>query len=67
MVAEPPRLAQNISESIMGTGLNFSSEASSMVTAAKNMITVILSMNIESTADITMNVMNMGTVLHFTR
>ena len=66
IVAEPPRFAQNISESIIGTGLNLRSCASSIVTAARNMITVILSMNIESTADITMNVMNIGIVLHFT-
>ena len=67
IVALPPRFAQNISESIIGTGLNLRSCASSTVTAARNMITVILSMNIESTAAITMNVMNIGMVLHFTR
>ena len=58
MVAEPPRFAQNTSESIMGIGLNFRSCASSTVTAARNRITVILSMNIESIADISMNVTN---------
>lgn len=66
MVAEPPRFAQNTSESIMGIGLNFRSCASSTVTAARNRITVILSMNIESIADISMNVMNSGTTLYFT-
>ena len=36
IVAEPPRFAQNISDRIIGTGLNFRSCASSTVTAARN-------------------------------
>lgn len=36
IVAEPPRFAQNISDKIIGTGLNLSSFASSTVTAARN-------------------------------
>jgi len=67
IVALPPRFAQNTSDKIIGTGLNLRSCASSIVTAARNMITVMLSINIERTADITINVMKIGTVLHFTR
>ena len=40
IVAEPPRFAQKISDRIIGTGLNFSSFASSTVTAARKRITV---------------------------
>ena len=58
IVAEPPRLAQNISDKIIGTGLNFSSLASSIDTAARNNITVILSINIASPKDIIINVIN---------
>ncbi len=60
IVAEPPRFAQKISARIIGTGLNFSSCDSSIVTAARNKMTVILSMNIASTVDRTMNVINSG-------
>ena len=60
IVAEPPRFAQNISDNIIGTGLNFNSCASSTVTAARNRMTVMLSMNIASTADIIMNVIKIG-------
>ena len=63
MVAEPPRLAQKISEMIMGMGLNFKSFASSTVTAAKNRITVMLSMNMASTAERSIKARNSGTVL----
>ena len=58
IVAEPPRLAQNISDKIIGTGLNFNSLASSIDTAARNNITVILSINIANPKDITINVIN---------
>ena len=58
IVAEPPRLAQNISDKIIGTGLNFSIFASSIDTAAKNNITVMLSINIARQKDIIMNVIN---------
>ena len=60
MVAEPPRFAQKISERIMGTGLNFRSLESSMVTAARNRITVMLSINIASTKDNTIKVTKIG-------
>lgn len=60
IVAEPPRFAQNTSDRIIGTGSNFSSCASSIVTAARNRMTVILSINIASTKDSTINVRNSG-------
>ena len=60
IVAEPPRFAQKISDSIMGTGSNFRSFASSMVTAARNRMTVMLSINIARKADISINVRNRG-------
>ena len=60
MVAEPPRFAQKISDIIIGIGLNFNKFASSTVTAARNKITVILSINIASSADIIINVINNG-------
>ena len=60
MVAEPPRFAQKISERIMGTGLNSRSLESSMVTAARNRITVMLSINIASTKDNTIKVTKIG-------
>ena len=63
IVADPPKLAQKISARINGTGVNFRSCASSTVTAARNRITVILSMNMDSTADIIMKVMKIGIVL----
>ena len=63
IVAEPPRFAQKISDKIIGTGLNFNNLASSIVTAARNKITVMLSINIASIEDITINVINKGTGL----
>ncbi len=60
IVAEPPRFAQKISDKIMGIGSNFSVCANSTVTAARNKITVILSMNMASTADIIINDRNIG-------
>ena len=66
MVAEPPRFAQKISEMIIGTGLNFNSLASSTVAAARNRMTVMLSINIARTLLITMNTMNSGTVRYLT-
>ena len=50
----------------MGTGLNFSRRANSTVAAAKNRITVILSINMARMLDITMKVMKSGIVLYFT-
>ena len=60
IVAEPPRFAQNTSAKIIATGLNFRSCESSTVTAARKRITVILSINIARTADITINVTKIG-------
>ena len=60
MVAEPPRFAQKISDKIMGIGLNFRSCESSIVTAAKNRITVMLSINIASMVDKIIKVTNSG-------
>ena len=58
IVADPPRFAQKISAIIIGTGLLFNKRQSSIVTAAKNKITVILSMNIASTNDMIIKVTN---------
>ena len=63
IVDEPPRFAQKISARMTGTGSKSSIRASSSVTAARNRMTVILSINIDSTADKTMNDMRMGTGL----
>ena len=60
MVADPPRFAQKISDRIIGTGSNFKSFASSIVTAAKNRMTVMLSINIARNADISIKVTNKG-------
>ena len=60
IVAEPPRFAQKISERIIGTGLNLRSFDNSIVTLAKNKITVILSINIASTEDIIINATKRG-------
>ena len=62
IVDEPPRLAQKISASIIGTGLKPNNPESSTVTAAKKSITVMLSINIASTADISIKVTKIGTV-----
>ena len=66
MVDDPPRFAQNTSARIIGIGSNFSSCASSIVTAARNKITVILSINIARTADMIINVIKTGIVLKCT-
>ena len=63
IVAEPPKFAQKTSDNIIGTGLKLSNLESSTVTAAKNKITVILSMNIERIADTIINVINNGIFL----
>ena len=60
MVALPPRLAQKTSASIMGTGLILRSLEISAVTAARNMITVMESMNILSTALSIIKITKMG-------
>ena len=64
IVAEPPKFAQKISDKISGTGLNLSNFDNSMVTAARNKITVILSINIAKTVDKTKNVIKIGTTLY---
>ena len=66
MVAEPPRLAQNISAIITGTGLKFTISLSSTVTAARKRITVMLSINMDSTPDTSMKAMRIGTGLYLT-
>ena len=66
IVAEPPRFAQKTSASTIGTGLNLRSCESSTVTAARKRITVMLSMNIESTALIIINVTSIGITLYLT-
>ena len=63
MVALPPMLAQKISGRIMGMGLNPRRLASSTVMAARNNITVILSMNMERMADRSMKEMKIGMTL----
>ena len=55
IVALPPKLAQKISAIITGIGLNLSVLASLIVTAARNKITVMESMNIARTDDKTIN------------
>ena len=66
IVADPPKFAQKISDRITGTGLNFNSCASSTVTAARNRITVILSINMDRKLAININVMKIGMVLYLT-
>ena len=51
MVAAPPRLAVKISAIIRGMGSNFSKWAKRTLATARNRITVMLSMNMDSTAD----------------
>ena len=63
IVAEPPRLAQKISERIMGTGSILRSLPSSMVTVARKRMTVMESMNMASTEDMTMKAIMSGTGL----
>ena len=63
MVAAPPRLAQKISGKIMYTGLNFRIRDSSTVMAAMNSTTVMLSMNMASTAERSMKLINRGATL----
>ena len=66
IVAAPPRLAQNTSASITGIGEKPSKPASSTVTDARKRITVMESINIASTKDITIKVIKIGTDLYFT-
>ena len=61
-MAEPPRFAQKTSVKIIGIGSNSKVFASSTVTAAKNKMTVMLSMNIASRAEIVPKQMSRGTV-----
>ena len=55
IVALPPKLAQKTSETIIGTGSNDKRSESSSDTAARNRMTVIESMNIESANDMIIN------------
>ena len=64
IVEEPPKFAQKISARIIGTGLNFKSPESSTVTAERNKITVIESMNIERIALISMNTIKIEITLY---
>ena len=66
IVAEPPKFAQKISDKISGMGLNFNNFDNSMVTAARNKITVILSINIAKTVDKIIKVKKIGTTLYLT-
>ena len=66
IVAEPPRLAQKISAIITGTGLKFTTSASSTVTAARNRITVMLSMNMDSIPDTSIKATSIGMGLYLT-
>ena len=63
IVADPPRFAQNTSDRIIGIGLHFSSWHNSTVTAARNRITVILSINMDKNAAISINTTKIGTGL----
>ena len=58
MVAAPPRLEQKISAMIIGIGSIPSRFVSSTVTEARNRTTVMLSINIDRTADISMKMTN---------
>ena len=62
IVAAPPRLAQKISERIIGTGSNFIVWASSSVTVARKRTTVMLSMNIARKDESVMKHTSSGTV-----
>lgn len=59
-------MAQKISARIRGVGVSPSSRASSAVTAARNIMTVMLSMNMDSTAERTIKRMNRGAGLKWT-
>ena len=59
-------LAQKISASIIDIGLKSKRKDNSTVTAAKNKITVIESINIERTADNNIKAINIGITLYFT-
>lgn len=66
IVAAPPRLAQKISGRIIYTGLNLRRPDNSIVIAVRKSTTVILSINIDNTADNTINVIKMGTIRYLT-
>ena len=61
IVAEPPKLAQKISDRIMGMGSILRSLPSSIVTVARNRMTVMESMNMARKADMTMKAIMSGT------
>ena len=62
MVAEPPMLAQKISDRIIGTGSNLIVCASSSVTVARKSTTVMLSINMESSAESVIKQTSSGTM-----
>ena len=62
MVAEPPRLAQKTSDRIIGTGSNFIVCANSSVTVARKSTTVMLSINMESSAESVIKQTSSGTM-----
>ena len=66
IVEEPPRFEQNISAMITGIGSNLNSLPCVMVIAARNRITVILSINIDSTNARTINITKIFVVLYLT-
>ena len=63
MVAEPPRLAVKISAMIMGTGSNFSRRPRLTLATARKRMTVMLSMNMDSTAERIIKLTSRGTGL----
>ncbi len=63
IVDDPPKLAQNISASIIDIGLKSKRNESSTVTAAKNKITVMESINMERTADNNIKAIKTGITL----
>ena len=63
MVAEPPRLAVKISAIIKGMGSNLSRWARRTLATARKRITVMLSMNMDSTAERIMKQISRGTGL----
>ena len=63
MVAEPPRLAVKISAMMRGMGSNSSSFARLTLATARKRMTVMLSMNMDSTAERIMKQMRRGTGL----
>ena len=66
MVEEPPRFEQKISAIMTGIGSNCNNLLCVIVIAARNKITVILSMNIDSTNARAINITKIFVVLYLT-